>query len=155
MVPTLYTAAQLRQYRMEHQTARDLREDWIGKAIKFTSGGEWTMVGYDLGGNVLFKADCVGNDDLTVLIEDFIAETTTAYDASGNVATAVAAAGGFSVLAPKVARWGFDSVVGTMSLQSAPVVRGARGRFPHSHGAIVDYDLQAITSGDEIGIGRS
>jgi len=134
-----------------------LRDTWIGKALKWSAADvTFTLTGLDVFGNVVFTSGVVDPTLAAeaVLIETLIGGATQAVSLDGTILdAAVTAAGGLVALASKVATWIIDDITGgTISLQSAPVT-SAVGVFPHTHGAIVDYDLGAVTDGDKIGFG--
>jgi hypothetical protein len=135
----------------------DLRKSWIGKALKWSAAGvTFTLTGIDVFGNVVFTSGVVDPTLAAeaVLIETLIGGATQAVSLDqGILDSAVQSAGGLKNLAPKVAAWIIDDITGgTIALQSAPVT-SAVSSFPHTHGAIVDYDLGAVTDGDKIGFG--
>ncbi len=136
----------------------ELKKSWIGKALKWSAAGvTFTLIGKDVFGNVVFKATAPETLAAeSVLIETIIGGGTNGDNFDGDtIDSAVTNAGGFGTLAPKVATWVIEDITGgTITLQSAEVT-SAIGSFPHTHGSIVDYDIQSITDGDEIGIGAA
>lgn len=143
-----FAQAMLADLRSNPETdAGVLRNDWIGKAVKWSIGATFTMVGIDLQGNVVIVATCEGTLAATsVLIETFIADGNTYFTSAPSLDES------WTTAQHKIATWRFQDITGTLTLQSAKVT-SATPQFPHTHGDILDLDLQTIINGTEIGIG--
>lgn len=129
-----------------------LRKAKEGKAFKATAGDTMRLIGVDVFGNVVFDAGVAFEWGTT---QSYYIELcfTDAGGFEAGFTTEVLLQGGAAAILSKVATWICEEVTGSWTLQSGPITT-TMDRPTHTHGTIVDYDIKAIATGTEIGVGE-